>query len=231
MSAHIPEQLQDIRAAVDAAAVAAGRDPATVKLIAVSKTFPAADILAAYQSGQRAFGENKIQELEQKVAQLPGDIEWHFIGHLQSNKTAKALESASWIHSVDSLKLLQRLERQAGELGKSPNLLVEVNISGEASKTGSGVAEAEAIVQTGAACSHIKIKGLMTMPPFDANEAELQRIFSTLRQLRDKWQAKYNLEMPELSMGMSGDFAIAVAEGATMVRIGTAIFGRRSYVQ
>lgn len=230
MSEHIREQLQDIRTAIDNAAIAVGRDPTAVKLIAVSKTFPAADILEAYQYGQRDFGENKVQELEGKVSQLPKDIEWHYIGHLQSNKSSKALEFATWIHSVDSLKLLRRLERQAGELCKSPNLLIEVNISGESSKTGATVAEAETIVQAGSTCSNLRIKGLMTMPPFDADEVELRRIFSTLRQLRDEWQLKYNLEMPELSMGMSDDFAIAIAEGATMVRIGTAIFGGRNYV-
>jgi hypothetical protein len=224
----IQRQLQEVRESVHGAALAVGRDPAAVRLIAVSKTFPVEDIAAAYAAGQRAFGENKIQELEAKAPVLPPDIEWHMIGHLQSNKSAKALEYASWIHSVNSLKLLQRLDRQAGELGKSPNILIEVNIAGEASKSGASVEEAGEMICSNPA--HLRIAGLMTMPPFDADEAEQRRIFGKLRELRDCWAERYGLELPELSMGMSGDFAVAIAEGSTMVRIGTAIFGRRDYV-
>lgn len=225
---YVERQLKEMCGAVRQAALAARREPAGVRLIAVSKTFSVNDILAAYEAGQRDFAENKIQELEAKVAALPQDIVWHMIGHLQSNKSAKALELASWIHSVDSLKLLQRLDRQAGELRKRPNVLIEVNISGEASKSGATVAEAEEMIRCKA--ENLNVAGLMTMPPFDAEEAELRRLFGALRELRDRWQQQYNIELPELSMGMSGDFAIAIDEGSTMVRIGTAIFGKRNYL-
>ncbi len=225
---YVERQLKEMCGAVRQAALAARREPAGVRLIAVSKTFSVNDILAAYEAGQRDFAENKIQELEGKVAALPQDIVWHMIGHLQSNKSAKAVEFASWIHSVDSLKLLQRLDRQAGELRKRPNVLIEVNISGEASKSGATVAEAEDMIRYKA--ENLNVAGLMTMPPFDAEEAELRRLFGTLRELRDRWQQQYNIELPELSMGMSGDFAIAIDEGSTMVRIGTAIFGKRNYL-
>lgn len=225
----VQQQLREVRRAVDEAALAAGRDPAGVRLIAVGKTFPAEEIAAAYAAGQRAFGENRIQELEAKAAVLPADIEWHMIGHLQGNKSTRALEYAAWIHSVDSMKLLQRLDRQAGELGKRPNILIEINIAGEASKSGASVEDAEEIVRSNP--RYLRLAGLMTMPPLDADEPEQRRIFGKLRELRDCWAERYGIELPELSMGMSGDFATAVAEGSTMVRIGTAIFGRRDCVQ
>lgn len=224
---HVQRQLQQVRQSVRDAAAAAGRGPEEVRLIAVSKTFPAEDVAAAYQCGQRAFGENRVQELEAKAPVLPSDIEWHVIGHLQSNKSAKALEYAAWIHSVNSMKLLQRLDRQAGEMGKHPNILIEINISGEASKSGATVEEAEEMIRYKP--HNLRVAGLMTMPPFDADETEQRRIFSELRGLRNRWEQEYGIELPELSMGMSGDFATAIAEGSTMVRIGTAIFGRRNY--
>ncbi|MDD4181019.1 MAG: YggS family pyridoxal phosphate-dependent enzyme [Victivallaceae bacterium] len=229
MSEYLVRQLEEVRTAVKNATLNAERPPDSAKLIAVSKTFPVEDILAAFHAGQLHFGENKAQELEQKAPLLPKEIEWHFIGHIQSNKSAKVLQYASWIHSVNSLKLLKRLERQAGELGKRPNILLEVNISGETNKTGATVANTETMLKTAVKCKNLRVVGLMTMPPFDASTEELHRIFSALRVLRDDWQKKYEIELPELSMGMSGDFITAIAEGSTMVRIGTAIFGKRDY--
>ncbi len=230
MGQYIQEQLTEIRDAVAAAAVNCGRLPDEVKLIAVSKTFSREDILTAYAHGQRRFGENKVQELEQKAGNLPPDIEWHLLGHLQGNKAVKAVQYATYIHSVDSVKLIQRLDRLAGEAGKKQKILLEVNISGETTKFGAS-AENDILTMAEAAANavNLELAGLMTMAPYEADEAELRRIFGALRQLRDKIEKRLNIRLPELSMGMSGDFPAAVAEGATFVRIGTAIFGKRNY--
>lgn len=227
---HIKEQLAEIRSSIKEAAKSAGRNPAEVKLVAVSKTFPPEAVSMAYSEGQRIFGENKVQELEVKCPALPGDIEWHLIGHLQSNKALKAINLASWIHSVDSIKLLKRIDRLAEENSLKPNILLELNISGEGSKFGltdekAAMDLAEAAVE----CKNISFKGLMTMAPFDAEENELRNVFSGLRGLRDRIEKKFSVKLPELSMGMSSDYKIAIEEGATFVRIGTAIFGKRSY--
>ncbi|MDD5698958.1 MAG: YggS family pyridoxal phosphate-dependent enzyme [Victivallaceae bacterium] len=223
----ITENLFEIRERMAVAARKAGRDPACVKLVAVSKTFPVEAIRGAYVAGQRRFGENKVRELAFKAAALPADIEWHLIGHLQSNKAKTALETAAYLHAADSVKLLQRLDRLAGELGRAPEILLEINISGEESKFGVDPESARELTVTAAECRNIRLAGLMTMAPFDASESELHFIFGSLRRLRDALQAESGLELPELSMGMSGDFEIAIAEGATLVRIGTSIFGGR----
>ncbi|MDD3118450.1 MAG: YggS family pyridoxal phosphate-dependent enzyme [Victivallales bacterium] len=229
MENYLELQYRQILNEVAETAVRAGRRPEEVRLVAVSKTFPAADIATVYSCGQRLFGESKIQELEPKTAALPADIEWHLIGHLQGNKAAKAVACADWIHSVDSVKLLQRLDRLAGEVGRRINILLEYNLSGEASKFGAGDGDAMALAQAAAACRHLCWRGLMTMAPFQADESELHRIFGGLRELRDRMAGAFGMTLPELSMGMSGDYHAAIAEGATLVRIGTAIFGKRSY--
>jgi len=230
MGRYIQEQLDEVRNAVAATAASCGRQPEEVKLVAVSKTFSNEDILAAYACGQRRFGENKVQELEQKAGSLPPDIEWHLLGHLQSNKAVKAIQCATCIHSVDSIKLIRRLDRLAGEAGKKQKILLEVNISGEASKFGSSAEnETLAMAEAAANAANLELTGLMTMAPYETGEAELRRIFGALRQLRDKIEKILNIRMPELSMGMSGDFPAAIAEGATLVRIGSAIFGKRNY--
>ena len=225
----LSDQLANVLNAVNETAAAAGREPGEVKLLAVSKTFPASDVLEAYQAGQREFGENRVQELEQKVPVLPGDIVWHLIGHLQSNKAAKAAELADWVHSVDSVKLVNKLSDAAQKAGKTLKILLEVNVSGEESKYGIRSAEelyrvAEAAVSAPA----IEWKGLMTMAPADAQGEELKAVFSGLRQMRDELEQKYSVKLPELSMGMSGDYPAAIAEGATIVRIGTATYRRDS---
>jgi hypothetical protein len=222
----LEEQLLQVRAAVAEAAKAAGRDPQTVKLLAVSKTFPASDIQQAWEAGQRAFGENRVQELSEKAPVLPADCEWHLIGHLQHNKVKQALEHAAWIHSVDSLSLLRRLNLLAEQMGKSPKILLEVNVSGEESKFGLKPSEVRDLVldAQGGPC---RLCGLMTMAPLGAEEAVLHSVFGGLRTLRDEVSAATGQPLPELSMGMSGDFRVAIAEGATIVRIGTAIFGHR----
>jgi pyridoxal phosphate enzyme (YggS family) len=224
---YIQENLLKVRERVAAAVKKAGRNPDSVKLIAVSKTFPAEAVQSAYDVKQRIFGENKVQDLALKNASLPKDIEWHMIGHLQSNKAKVAVENAHYIHAVDSVKLLKRIDRLAGELGRSPKVFLEINISGEESKFGANEELVKTLAQAATRCENITIAGLMTMAPFGVPESELRLVFSSLRKLRDNLQTEFNLDLPELSMGMSGDFEIAIEEGATMVRIGTSIFGKR----
>ena len=224
---YIQENLIEIRERIISAAEKAGRDPQSVKLIAVSKTFPAEAVESAYDAGQRLFGENKVQDLASKNAALPKDIEWHMIGHLQSNKAKLAVENADYIHAVDSVKLLKKIDRLAGELARSPKVLIEVNISGEESKFGADTEQLKDLARVALQCENITVAGLMTMAPFGVPENELRLVFNSLRKLRDSLQDEFGLKLPELSMGMSGDFEIAIEEGATMVRIGTSIFGKR----
>lgn len=226
----LSDQLANVLNAVNETAAAAGREPGEVRLLAVSKTFPASDVLEAYHAGQREFGENRVQELEQKVPALPRDIVWHLIGHLQSNKAAKAAELADWVHSVDSVKLVNKLSDAAQKAGKTLKILLEVNVSGEESKYGIRTKEELfQVAEAAASAPAIEWKGLMTMAPADAKGEELNAVFSGLRQMRDELEQKYSVKLPELSMGMSGDYPAAIAEGATIVRIGTAIFGGRDY--
>jgi len=184
-------------------------------------------VQSAYDAGQRLFGENKVQDLAFKNAALAKDIEWHMIGHLQSNKAKLVVENADYIHAVDSVKLLQRIDRLAGELGRFPKVLLEINVSGEESKFGADSDLVKELAQATTQCKNITIAGLMTMAPFGVLENELRFVFSSLRKFRDSLQTEFGLDLPELSMGMSGDFEIAIEEGATMVRVGTSIFGRR----
>jgi len=229
MAGSVAENLAKVKASLEEAAVKAGRAPSSVKLLAVSKTFPAADVLDAYAAGQRLFGENRVQELEEKAPALPKDIEWHLIGHLQSNKAAKAVALAPWLHSIDSEKLLERVERLAAESGAKPSLLLEVNVSGEESKFGAkGFDDAMRLAEKAAAAKAARFAGLMTMAPLDADESLRRRVFSGLRELRDRMEKELSVKLPELSMGMSLDFKEAVMEGSTIVRIGTAIFGGRA---
>jgi PLP dependent protein len=224
----IAENLTAVRQRIADAARKAGRQPSDVRLLAVSKTFPAADIADAYANGaQHCFGENRVQELEEKAPILPQEIQWHLIGHLQANKVRNAVKFATWIHSVDSLELLERIERIAEEEHACPHILLEVNISGEESKFGLTPEQADELAGVAKNMTHLKLEGLMTMAPFEAPADELHRVFGGLRELRDHIAQHHNITLPELSMGMSGDFEAAIAEGATIVRIGTAIFGHR----
>ena len=224
----VGENLNEIRTEIANAARKAGRAPESVRLLAVSKTFPAEDVKSAYDAGQRMFGANRVQELEVKAPVLPQDIEWHLIGHLQSNKAAKAVEHASWIHSVDSAKLLSLIEKAAEKRNKTMNILLEVNISGEESKFGlRDDTEILEIAKAAQEMPYIRLRGLMTMAEIDADEKRLHETFAGLRAMRDRLEKELHITLPELSMGMSSDFPEAIAEGATIVRIGTAIFGRR----
>lgn len=229
MDRELAANYRRVAEAVAAASAAASRRPGEVRLLAVSKTFPAADIAELYALGCRAFGESRVPELEEKAATLPADIEWHLIGQLQSNKVRRAVKVAAVIHSVDSVALLERIDRIAGEEGKQPAVLLEVNISGEASKSGLLPAELKDTARFAAGLANLKFKGLMTIAPADADEAELHRIFGELRRRRDELAQSLGIALPELSMGMSGDYAPAIAEGATLVRIGSSIFGNRDY--
>lgn len=231
MTNRIKENLKYIKEEIAKAEKIAGRPSGVVKLLAVSKTFPPEDILAAYNYGQRMFGENKVQELEEKVPKLPKDIEWHLVGHLQSNKVAKAVELASYIHSVDSEKLLIKIDHIAKEKNKKPKILLELNISEEESKFGLHIKDVENCVKTALECNNLELVGLMTMAPFEADEKKLNYIFSTLKNERNNLKNKFRIKLPELSMGMSSDFKMAIINGSTIVRIGTMIFGNRNYNQ
>lgn len=225
----IAENIAQIRAMIAEYSLASGRPADAVRLLAVSKTFPAADIAEARETAQQfMFGENRVQELAEKAPVLPDDIQWHIIGHLQSNKAAKAAELAHWVHSVDSEKLLNKLQAGAEAANRTLKILLEVNWTGEESKSGiRGTDEALRLAEKAASCKNLQLNGLMTMAEFDATEARLRETFSGVRELRNRMERELGLALPELSMGMSGDFREAILEGATIVRIGTAIFGRR----
>lgn len=225
----IINNLQAIRAAIAAAAERSGRTPQSVQLLAVSKTFPAQAIREAYAGGQTAFGENYVQEALEKIAALRDlPLEWHFIGPLQSNKTRAIAEHFAWVHSVDRLKIAQRLSEQRPPQLPPLNVCVQVNVSGEASKSGVAPEAAPQLARQIAVLPRLKLRGLMTIPAPAKDEAAQRPPFARLRGL---WQDLngQGLHLDTLSMGMSHDFAAAIAEGATLVRIGTAIFGTRSY--
>lgn len=209
----------------------AGRSIEDVTLIAVSKTKPVSDIEELYNHGVRVFGENKVQEMCDKYEALPKDIEWHMIGHLQRNKVKYIVDKAALIHSVDSIRLAEQIETEAAKKDVTVNILIEVNVAEEASKFGLKTKEVMEMVMEIAKLPHIRIKGLMTIPPFVENEEDNRKYFQKLKQLAVDIKAKNidNVSMDELSMGMTGDYRVAVEEGATYVRVGTGIFGERHY--
>lgn len=220
-------RLAALRERIAEACERAGRPPGAVELLAVSKTFPADAIAEAYAAGQRQFGESRQQEAEPKMAGLPGDIRWHFIGGLQRNKARKVVSGFEVIHSVDSLKLAQHLDRIAREEKRRPRIYLEVNLAGEASKGGFAPAELPAAAEALAELSALEIAGLMVIPPDEAEAAAARRWFAQARELRDRLVAASGLPLPGLSMGMSGDFEEAILEGSTIVRVGSALFGSR----
>ncbi|MGD8541579.1 MAG: YggS family pyridoxal phosphate-dependent enzyme [Desulfobacteraceae bacterium] len=224
------ERLEGVLDRIRQAALACGRDPRSVRLVAVSKTVSAERVRQAVAAGVDTLGENYIQEARGKIdalAALP--VAWHFIGHLQTNKAKYAVRLFELIHTVDSLKLAAELDRQAAKAGKTQRVLVQVNVSGEASKSGASEAEAGRLVAEIAKLPHLSLEGLMTMPPFFDQPERARPYFRDLRRLRDEIQQRNlpGVDLRELSMGMTGDFEVAIAEGATLVRIGTAIFGER----
>lgn len=227
---YIQDQLQEIRANIAAAEKRAGRTPGSTTLLAVSKTFPVSDIMQAYADGQRLFGENRLQEALEKIPAMPADCEWHIIGPLQRNKVRKALEAGvTLLQAVDSSKLAAAISRIAGELGITARILLEVNVDGEESKHGftpNGLQEEwDALV----ALSNLDIRGLMCIPAPTETSEGARPAFVRLRRLAEELRARGPLPLSELSMGMSHDYAVAVEEGATIVRVGSAIFGKRDY--
>lgn len=225
----IAENLHRVREELAEAAHEAGRNPDSVTLVAVSKTWPAEDVAEAAAAGQRIFGENKVQELLAKAPECPSGLEWHLIGHLQSNKVRKVLPACALIHSIDSTDLARDVSRIAGELGMTARVLLQVNVASDEAKFGFPVAVVKAAFGEIAALPGLEIIGLMTVPPYEEDVEKVRPHFAALRRLRDELSDAHKIALPELSMGMSHDFQIAVAEGATLVRVGSSIFGQRNY--
>ncbi len=226
---NIQDNIRLIRDRITAACERSGRDPEAVRLVAVSKIKPAALVEEAFAAGQRVFGESYVQELMDKTAEVRSPVEWHFIGGLQSNKVKYLRGKVSLIHSVDRFSLAREIDRQWGKLEKSADILLQVNLGEEESKSGAAEENIEELVRKVATLPRVRIRGLMSLPPFSEDPEEVRPYFRRLRDLSEKIRdgAVPGVEMRELSMGMSHDFEVAVEEGATLVRIGTAIFGER----
>jgi pyridoxal phosphate enzyme (YggS family) len=226
----LKERYRSVRERIRRAALGCGRPVDSVRLVAVSKTVPAERVAAAIEAGIDVFGENYIQEARAKIEALADrSVTWHFIGHLQSNKAKYAVRLFDLIHSVDSLKLAAELDKEAAKRGRMLKILIQVNVSGEASKSGVAPQDTLPLIREVSALRHVQTRGLMTMPPFFDDPEGARPYFRELRLLAEKIrpQAPPGVEMAELSMGMTGDFEAAIEEGATLVRIGTAIFGER----
>ena len=227
----LTENVIEVEKNIQDACDRAGRSREEVRLIAVSKTKPVSDIEEVLTTGILDYGENKVQELSDKYDVLPKNIRWHMIGHLQRNKVKYLIGKTVLIHSVDSLRLAEQIEHEAAKADTNMNVLIEVNVAGEESKFGTTCNEAIELVRAVAALKHVKIKGLMTIAPFTDNPEDNRIYFKKLKQLSVDIKSKNidNVDMDELSMGMTGDYEVAIEEGATMVRVGTGIFGERNY--
>ena len=220
---------REVKERMEAACVRAGRNPEDVTLIAVSKTKPVSMLLEAYDAGARIFGENKVQEITEKFPQMPEDAKFHMIGHLQTNKVGQVMEKAVLIHSVDSVHLAEKIEKEAARRNMTANILLEVNVAKEDSKFGLYMEDVVSVLEAIQAFPHVCVKGLMTIAPYVENAEENRKYFKDLYQLYVDIKSK-NLDngtMSVLSMGMTGDYEVAVEEGATMIRVGTGIFGSR----
>jgi PLP dependent protein len=229
----ISTNLAAVRARLEQAARAAGRDPAAIRLVAISKTFPPEAVLTAAAAGQLEFGENRVQEALQKIrATAEHHIRWHLVGHLQSNKARKAVSAFDVIHSIDGVDLLEKVDAAAAEVGREPELLIQVDLAGESTKFGAPEADLPAIFDAAGRLRAARLVGMMLLPPYVENPEEARPWFRRLREIRDGF-AREGVDaghLRELSMGMSHDFHVAIGEGATMVRVGTAIFGERPSV-
>jgi len=223
----VAENLEVVNRRLTAAAQRAGRDPGEVRLVAVSKKVEVQRLRQAVAAGHRRFGENYVQEAKGKIAALEPGLSWHLVGSLQTNKAREAAALFDLIHGVDRLRLAQALDQAAARLDKVQEVLIQVNLTGEATKSGVPPAEAAELVREAARLPHLRVVGLMTMPPWFADPEAARPYFQALRELRDRLRRLPDLPLPELSMGMSGDYEVAVEEGATLVRVGTAIFGAR----
>lgn len=227
----IKENLEEVEKRIQAACERAGRKREEITLIAVSKTKPIEDLKEAYDLGVRIFGENKVQELTEKYEALPEDIQWHMIGHLQTNKVKYIVDKAALIHSVDSLKLAETIEKEAAKKDCIANILIEVNVAQEETKFGAHPDEVIPLIEKIALLPHVRIQGLMTIAPFVENSEENRTIFRSLQKLSVDIMQKNidNVNVSILSMGMTNDYEVAIEEGATMIRVGTGIFGARNY--
>jgi pyridoxal phosphate enzyme (YggS family) len=223
----IQARVDAIRERMKAACLRSGRDPDSVRLVAVSKTYPPDRVAAAVEAGCQCFGENRVYEALPKIEACPGHLEWHFIGHLQRNKVQHVVPAFALIHAVDSLRLLERIETVATEMGLQSSVLLEVNVSGEASKYGLSPDAVPGVLTAANAMSHVDVQGLMTMAPYSQDPESARPVFRQLREWRNQWADATDFVLPELSMGMSNDFEVAIEEGATMVRVGSSIFGKR----
>ncbi len=225
----IGERLKKIEQQIEESCRRVGRDPSEVTLIAVSKTKPVSMMTKAYEAGARQFGENRVQELLEKIPQMPDDTMWHLIGHLQTNKVRQVIGRTRLIHSVDSVRLAREIEKESAKRGLVTEILLEVNVAREESKFGFFLEETEEALREISQLKHVRVRGLMTIAPFTADMEENRPIFRKLNQFFVDMKCKNidNVNMAVLSMGMTGDFSVAVEEGATMVRIGTGIFSAR----
>jgi PLP dependent protein len=225
--ADIAENLERVHAQISQAVKKAGRKEEDVELVAISKTHDAERVREAHDAGQSLFGESRVQEARAKIPDLPSSLRWHFVGHLQKNKIRHALPLFELLHSVDSLALAQDINRIAEEEGLHSRILLEVNVAGEGSKFGYKPATLRGEMESLLAVPRLTIEGLMTIPPLAEDPEVSRKFFAQLRELRDALEKEFDLKLPHLSMGMTNDFPIAVEEGATLVRVGTAIFGER----
>lgn len=217
----------EINQRISQACEKSGRDDSSVQVIAVTKKFSSEVVREAASSGFRIMGENRVQEAAKKIPACPDYLDWHLIGHLQTNKADQAARIFSTIHSVDSLRLLDALEEGARKARGSLDVLIQVNIAGEAQKYGVPIGELEELINESFSRTHLNVMGLMAMPPFSKDPEDSRPAFRALRELRDRLQDDLSMGLPELSMGMSNDYGVAVEEGATYIRLGTALFGER----
>ena len=226
----LKKNVRSVESKITKAASSCGRDPKHIQLVSVAKTFPASYTNMGFGLGLTNFGENRIQEAVQKIEQLPAlPVTWHFIGHLQTNKARTAVNYFDWIHSVDTEKLLKKLDQASGELGKMPQVLIQADLAGETTKHGATVDKLRLLFETGMRCSALNVRGLMIVPPWNSDPEATRPYFQKLRDIRDtlRLEGFDGHALGELSMGMSHDFEVAIEEGSTMVRVGTALFGRR----
>jgi PLP dependent protein len=227
----IADNLDRVREQIASAASNSGRSADDVELVAITKTHPAEKVREAIAAGQTLFGESRVQEARAKIPELPSNIRWHFVGHLQKNKVRQALPLFEMIHSVDSLALAHDIDRIAEEEGLYPRLLLEVNVAGEGSKFGFAPDHLREQMEALLALPRLSIEGLMCIPPLALESEESRKFFVQVRELRDSLEKELSMKLPQLSMGMTQDFQIGIEEGATLVRVGTAIFGERSRKQ
>src|SRR5258705_9583106 len=227
----VSENLERVREQIARAAAKVGRAASGIQLVAITKMHPAEKVREAVEAGQTLFGESRVQEARAKIPELSSNLRWHFVGHLQKNKVRQALPLFEMIHSVDSPALAQDINRIAEEEGLYPRVLLEVNVAGEGSKFGFAPDDLREQMEALLALPRLSIEGLMCIPPLAVESEDSRKFFVQVRELRDSLEKEFNMQLPQLSMGMTQDFPIGIQEGATLVRVGTAIFGERSKKQ